>query len=366
MRWMKASEPTQEAPPTPEPIPPLHPDPDTPDTRESSAAAWRTLGALFFAGGTIGTISLLLPHPASFNDGALWSNIAIAYAASALCLVLATRRLPPWTLQVVVAAGILAITRAVYYSAEASGFYTFLYVWVGLYAFFFLERRWAIVQVAITGAAYAWVITQIPHSAAVARWLITIGTMVVGGMMLDTLLQRVRGEAQRSALVARERAALLVKLEEVARTDDLTGLPNRRAWNEELAREVARAGREDIPLCVGVIDLDRFKRYNDQHGHQAGDRLLKAISAVWRQRLRTTDALARYGGEEFALALPGCDIEDGKALVERLREAVPDDQTCSVGLACWDNEEPATSLFERADVALYEAKKAGRDRISTA
>lgn len=341
-------------------------DAEAPDAADSPAAAWRTLGALFFAGATIGTLSLVLPHPATFDDTALWSNIAIAYAASALCVALATRRLPAWMLQVVVAAGILVITRAVYYSADPSGFYAFFYVWVGLYAFFFLTRRWAILQVTLAGAAYAWVITQIPHTSAVARWLMTMGTLVVGGVMLDALIRRVRASAAHSALVAKERADLLVKLEEVARTDDLTGLPNRRAWDEELPREVERARRDGTPLCVAFLDLDRFKRYNDEHGHQAGDRLLKTVAAAWRERLRATDVLARYGGEEFALALPGCDIGDARALIKRMREAVPTDQTCSAGLAAWDGEELPATVLGRADMALYEAKAAGRDRIAVA
>ncbi len=107
------------------------------------------------------------------------------------------------------------------------------------------------------------------------------------------------------AAIAIERAEFLSRLERVARTDDLTGLPNHRAWEEELPREVARAGREGSALCVAILDLDHFKDYNDRHGHQAGDLLLKEIAASWQQRLRATDLLARYGGEEFALGAPG-------------------------------------------------------------
>jgi diguanylate cyclase (GGDEF)-like protein len=161
---------------------------------------------------------------------------------------------------------------------------------------------------------------------------------------------------------AMERAHLLSRLEAVARTDDLTGLRNRRAWEEELPRELGRAERDAGPLSVAMLDLDHFKRFNDERGHQAGDRLLKQAASAWAGRLRVIDVLARYGGEEFALALPGCGLEDALALVEGLRSATPGGQTCSAGVATWDGQEGPEALLGRADRALYSAKRAGRDR----
>ena len=125
------------------------------------------------------------------------------------------------------------------------------------------------------------------------------------------------------ATVAIERADLLARLENMARTDDLTGLPNRRAWDEELPRELARAARYAHPVCVAMLDLDRFKDYNDRLGHLAGDRLLKEAAGAWRGALRETDRLARYGGEEFSVVLPDCTLEDARQLVERLRSVTP-------------------------------------------
>jgi diguanylate cyclase (GGDEF)-like protein len=168
------------------------------------------------------------------------------------------------------------------------------------------------------------------------------------------------------AAVAIERAGLLARLEAVARTDDLTGLANRRSWDEELPRELARAHRQRQSVCVAMIDLDRFKRFNDELGHQAGDRLLKEAAAAWRAELRTTDTLARYGGEEFAALLPGCDRGHAVRLLERLRAATPGGQTCSAGVASWDGTEDAGTLVARADAALYRAKSAGRDCVVTA
>ena len=168
------------------------------------------------------------------------------------------------------------------------------------------------------------------------------------------------------AAIAIERGELLGRLEVAARTDDLTGLLNRRAWDEELGRELSRADRDGGSLCVAILDLDRFKQYNDSHGHQAGDRFLKQMAGTWTQTLRAGDILARYGGEEFALALPGTNLEHARQMLERLRESLPEGQTCSAGVCCWDGSESAESLTARADTALYAAKEAGRDQVTAA
>jgi diguanylate cyclase (GGDEF)-like protein len=160
---------------------------------------------------------------------------------------------------------------------------------------------------------------------------------------------------------ATEISRLLSRLEGLARTDALTGIPNRRVWDEELPRELNRARRMGTPLCVAIIDLDHFKAYNDQYGHQAGDRVLKEAASAWRTQVRSIDLLARYGGEEFVLLLPACALSDAIQIVERLRAVTPL-VTCSVGMASWDFRESPHELVERADRALYAAKTDGRDR----
>ena len=152
----------------------------------------------------------------------------------------------------------------------------------------------------------------------------------------------------------------------LAAFDSLTGIYNRRSWDEQLARELARASRERRPLSVVMIDLDHFKRFNDEHGHPAGDRLLAEAAAGWRKAIRATDVLARYGGEEFCLALPDCSPSDAVALVDRFRTVIPMGQTCSAGVACWDGKESGSSLVARADRALYQAKTEGRNRAVVA
>jgi diguanylate cyclase (GGDEF)-like protein/PAS domain S-box-containing protein len=177
-------------------------------------------------------------------------------------------------------------------------------------------------------------------------------------LRLSSLIDLLAAEAA----VAIGRADLFGRLEQMARTDDLTGLPNRRAWQEQLPTELARSWREDRSLCVAMLDLDHFKQYNDREGHQAGDRLLEQAAVAWRTSLRPYDTLARYGGEEFSVILPGCTLDDALGLVERLRQETPEGETCSAGIAEWDGEEQADALVGRADAALYRAKRAGRDR----
>jgi diguanylate cyclase (GGDEF)-like protein/PAS domain S-box-containing protein len=159
-----------------------------------------------------------------------------------------------------------------------------------------------------------------------------------------------------------QRARAFALLETTAATDSLTGLANRRAWDEVMDRELEQAERERTPLCIAVLDLDHFKVFNDEHGHRSGDQFLRRCSVVWRNLLRASDVLARYGGEEFALCLPACGRDEAMRVVDRIRRATPDGLTCSAGVAEWDGSEPPDRLFGRADQALYGAKQAGRDR----
>jgi diguanylate cyclase (GGDEF)-like protein len=475
------------------------------------------LGCLYLAGATIGAASLILPHPEEFNTGALWSNVAIPYAGG-IALIALHRLLPVWAIALSVMVGVLIVTRAVYYGNDPSGFYTFWYLWVGVYAFFFFGLRWGMALMAATGVSYGWVLIELGETTPVALWVVTVGSILVAGLLVNALAGRLRhetrsaairaanleavhdvarqlavqsdpravgwaicsaavkasgadsavlwrpaptgrelvatatagtgkegtrlpfvtpgsgairaftsaearfspirgqtqmqelgpgleaaaalwqpvlrdegaavgvlavywtdpveavgGEARRAirllaleAAIAIERGELLGRLEQAARTDDLTGLLNRRAWNAEIGRELARANRDGSELAVAILDLDRFKQYNDTHGHLAGDRFLKQIASSWSENLRGADILARYGGEEFALAMPATGVEEAEAMLKRLCEEMPDDQTCSAGVCVWDGAESAEALISRADTALYAAKAAGRDTVVAA
>jgi diguanylate cyclase (GGDEF)-like protein len=159
-----------------------------------------------------------------------------------------------------------------------------------------------------------------------------------------------------------ERSDLVKRIEAQARTDQLTSIPNRRAWDQTLAFTLG----EEWPVCVAILDIDHFKRYNDQRGHLACDRLLQECAAAWSRQLRPGDLLARYGGEEFAVLLRDCSLQGATAVLQRVRAATPTGATCSVGVAQRRASDTATELVARADAALYEAKRAGRDRLKAA
>jgi diguanylate cyclase (GGDEF)-like protein/PAS domain S-box-containing protein len=163
-----------------------------------------------------------------------------------------------------------------------------------------------------------------------------------------------------------EREELLEQVREMARRDALTGLPNRRALEEQLPQAMARARRQRSTLSVAIFDIDHFKDYNDTYGHLAGDEVLRACGKAWDSALRAEDTIARFGGEEFLVLLPDTPPEEAGEIVERLRAKTPMGQSCSAGLACWDYAESIDELLGRADQALYLAKAGGRDQMAEA
>lgn len=157
-----------------------------------------------------------------------------------------------------------------------------------------------------------------------------------------------------------------VQLAALARADSLTGAPNRRTWDHELSRACQSSREGNTPLCVAMVDLDHFKRFNDTHGHQAGDLLLREAVAAWSELLHEGEFLARYGGEEFALLLPGLSPIDARERLDQLRVATPQEQTFSAGVALWDPATEPGAAVAAADAALYRAKRAGRNRVMLA
>jgi diguanylate cyclase (GGDEF)-like protein/PAS domain S-box-containing protein len=163
-----------------------------------------------------------------------------------------------------------------------------------------------------------------------------------------------------------EREELLDQVRDMARRDALTGLPNRRALEEQLPQAMARARRRRPSLSVAILDIDHFKTYNDTYGHLAGDEVLRACAKAWDAALRAEDTIARFGGEEFLVLLPDTPSAEAAEIVERLRERTPMGQSCSAGLANWDYAESIDDLLARADQALYLAKAGGRNQLAEA
>lgn len=173
-----------------------------------------------------------------------------------------------------------------------------------------------------------------------------------------------------------QRATLLRnQLERDANIDALTGLYNRRWWDDKFKRMLNRAERSRSSLSLFVIDVDRFKQYNDRYGHVAGDVVLRVVGRAMAESIRPTDIAARYGGEEFAVLLPGTELAGALTAAERVRQAIAGTTiesvegerlpcvTISLGVATLRKGDEPTTLFQRADAALYRAKEAGRNRV---
>ncbi len=188
---------------------------------------------------------------------------------------------------------------------------------------------------------------------------------------LQTLVERVASMEQEASGFRQH----LEEQRQKALLDPLTGLPNRAAWSERLDSELARWQRYGGELLLAVVDIDHFKRINDEYGHLAGDKVLKIIANELRKRLRKIDFIARFGGEEFVLLLPSTPLEGGLQLLETLRagiEACPFHFkgervtiTLSAGISAFASGERSDQVFERADQALYRAKRGGRNRIES-
>jgi diguanylate cyclase (GGDEF)-like protein len=298
----------------------------------------RAGAVLFAAGGSLALLTLAVPHwhMAHPIEAAIVAAVALPTAA---ILYVFAERVPQAAIHALVALASVQLSVGVYFlgpgaATAAAGCY---YTWISIFAFYFLPRRQALAHLAFMSAAYAVALWLVHAPGGAGQWIVTMGTAAVGGLVVGALVGRLRAQAA---------------------TDALTGLANRRSWEETLERELARGWRQHLPVAVAVIDLDQFKALNDRAGHLAGDRLLQDVSAAWGGVIRDEDVLARPGGDEFGLVLPNCAQDEGLHILDRLRTTTPD-LTFSAGLACWNGSEHANSLMQRADIALYRAKHQG-------
>jgi len=241
----------------------------------------------------------------------------------------------------------------------ASAAYALFFFWVAVSAFYFFHAAYGVFCASVSSACYLGVLLIGHHELIALNWVMMTGALFVAGVLVGRLRSRVDG--------------LFDELAYAARTDSLTGLANRREFEERLREEIARAERQEIPLSVLALDLDSFKAINDHQGHHAGDLVLQRVGAALRGEGRTVDTLARIGGDEFMIVATGAADDDAELLSRRLRQAVaeefldePAPVTLSVGIA----SHPAHSrsfdgLREAADMALYAAKRCGGNRVVT-
>ena len=206
---------------------------------------------------------------------------------------------------------------------------------------------------------------------------------IVARSMIEKLSKRdidYLEQLTRQAAATINRANTYSTILQYATLDALTNLNNRRQFETRLGQEISITKRQKNPLCAMMVDIDFFKKVNDTHGHAAGDEVLRKVASIIKEHLRESDIPARYGGEEFAILLPYTHIDEAKIVGERLRKSVEEtpitinqetveekqiNVTISMGIAEFNSTETGESLFERADKALYDAKKDGRNQVKT-
>jgi len=221
------------------------------------------------------------------------------------------------------------------------------------------------------------------HFAKVAAVPLLLADSVIGIILADNIYNKrdIHEEELRGlttvgnlAAIAIERARLHQRIKDMAALDGLTGVFNRRHYEQRLEQEVARARRIGRSLALLMFDIDYFKRCNDSHGHECGDMVLRDLAAFLKDRVRTEDLVARYGGEEFVVLLTGgATAEESLLVAEKLRAYIESHSlggrpageiTVSVGVATQTSDElDGAEIFRRADKALYRAKDQGRNRV---
>ncbi|MDP9429436.1 MAG: GGDEF domain-containing protein [Actinomycetota bacterium] len=296
------------------------------------------LALLYAVGAALCAVGALAPASDRSPVALLW-GLAVLGAVGSAVLWLRRDRLGPQSLHAAVLLVSVALGLLSWRSATAVGIVGLgpAMVAVGVFSAHFFSRWAARLHVALLLAATTAGAAAAAPSGFLPQWLTTAVTVVV----LTEVQSRLSGDLHRAA-----------------GTDPLTGLANRRAWQATADRGLAHAMRSGEPFTVVLIDLDNFKKVNDQGGHGAGDALLQALAAEWSAQLRMSDLLGRYGGDEFVLSLPDTDAARTEDLLARLRAAHP--AAWSAGTATARPGDTLAELLVRADADLYRTKNSKR------
>ncbi len=309
-----------------------------------------TAAAMYGAAAFDGSIEGFLPGDPGFAIAPVLGAIAITTV-----LVVIGPRLPRRALAPLGPLGVVLIAYALS-ATPGAGDGAVLYILPVLWSTFFFGRRGAISIVACVGVAHALTLLALPGASSYpGRWVdVMVCVSVVAGVIL--------------ALVHRN-DLLLTQLAGEARTDALTGLLNRRGFDERASLELTRARREGRSIAVIALDIDYFKRINDEWGHEIGDRVLARIGVLLAAESRDIDVAARFGGEEFVVLLPDCESSEAELFAERVRRALAAEHSAglptvrvSAGVLAAVAPASIELMLQGADSALYNAKRAGRDR----
>ncbi|WP_245717477.1 putative bifunctional diguanylate cyclase/phosphodiesterase [Nocardia jejuensis] len=297
----------------------------------------RTTGAFYVMGGVLGLV-ITAVAPGEEGNRPLVGVAAFVALLLGVSLLIWGPRLPHSVHHAYVAAATVLVTVAVHWFPNTVGAISLaaFYVFVATDAAIFFAWRWLGAHVAFAVVCCLWVVPSrgLPWWSGLIPAGITVGIGIVVG--------------------------ILTRMASDADIDTLTGLLNRRGFDRALNAAISHAARSDQALALVLVDLDRFQKINDHLGHRAGDAVLQRVGDTWSKLLAPDQRLARYGGDAFALLLPGTTEQAAILLTEELRAAVT--TGCSAGVTSWQPGESGSLLVSRADVGLYRAKQAGRNR----
>ena len=309
-----------------------------------------TAAGIYGGGAFVGLIEGLIPGGPSYSIiPGLGALVVVTFLLSV------GPRLPRWGLAPFGPIGAVLIAYALATSPGA-GDGAVLYMWPVLWTAFFFGIRGAISIVTCIGVAHGLALLSLPaDSGFFDRWVDVMVSICVVAAVVHVLASR--------------NDELLARLAGEARTDKLTGLLNRRGFEEHAVIELAHARREGHSIALAAFDIDYFKRINDEWGHRAGDRVLAGLGTVLTTQSRDVDVVARIGGEEFVVLLPGSSSADADDFTQRIRRALTAADASalpavrvSAGVAAARAPANVEALLLRADSALYAAKRAGRNQ----
>ncbi len=328
-----------------------------PDFEAERATMGAALAIGFTVAGLLGLTAVLLPHPATMDEGGIVTISVVGLVAGALFIV-ARDVIPLVGYHLAALCGIALITASIDLFGTPSNNNDLFYLYVAGFTFYFFRPIEAIAYTLVVLVAYGWVEGHVGYGRVeTVNLFLLAGVMLMVGGMLN--------------VVAGKSRALVSELDRQATTDALTGLLNRRGLQRIVDTEMLRSDRRGGPFSLLIGDLDHFKSVNDRLGHMGGDMALERAAASLAAEGRRMDSIARIGGEEFAMLMPDTGADKALIAAERFRARVsaafegrPVELTISIGIASYPRDGRSwEELLDAADTALYAAKDGGRDQV---